>query len=242
MYFVKYFILSVGFALLSYYYYPYSTPIEPSAALQAFAAQAESELQNASDVPLSDCSSFAGVACTEGLSAADVSATLRAALDDVPPSILDRILAKALPKENGESSARFETDLTLEGKHTYILAFWHTVTTDASIKSCVSLAGGTAKPADRVIGTTTKKKQTTVGFTACNCKFSNYFCSSCPLVEEEEESVLLTVPVRWSKKQHTQMQLALRKQSIEIIRHLPNIAGGGASPALSHYAQDMAED
>jgi hypothetical protein len=221
-----------------YYGYKFSSPLvqDSAAALQAFAAQEENELLNATDVPLGVHASFSGIGCVTTETREEAASAFRESLADVPPDILTKILARALPPADGESSARYESDDTVDGKHTYILAFWHTYSETNKVKSCISLAGGKVKPADRIVGMTTKKAKKMVGYTKCGCKLGGYFCSSCPLVEETEESVPLSVPVRWSAKQHRDMQLVLRKQSIEMIKSYPleEIGSSTSSRAISH--------
>lgn len=214
--------------------------VEPTASLHTFAAQEEAELANYSDVPLGTHASFHGIGCVKAQTLDEAKRGLEKYLDDVPPNVRTRILEKALPADVAESSSRYESDLTIDGNIVFILAFWHTVATNYEVNSCVSLAGGSAKPADRIIGTSTRKVQRTVGYTECNCKFRQYFCSSCPLVEEEEETVPLSVPVRWSAKQHNDMRRAIQRQSIDMIKSLPTaqIASGASLPTVSQNEEN----
>lgn len=226
--------VAVAAVFVSVYYYWYVSPNgEPASTLRAFALQEQTELANSTDVPLGLYSTYAGVGCVTAASREEAAAALGEVLGDVPPEIQTRILAMALPPA-GESSNRYENNMSIDGEHTYILAFWHTIASAEEVKSCVSVAGAAAKPADRVVGTTTKKTQRTVGYTPCKC-IAGYFCSSCPLLEEMEETVPLSVPVRWTAKQHREMQLVLRRQSVDMINNHPleGIASGAPLRAIS---------
>ena len=219
---------------LSYYLF-YISATDPVAYLEAFALQESQSIENATDVPLSAHNLFGGSACIKAASADDAAAEFQKVLADVPLDIRKRILKRALPELPGESSARYETDFTDDGTVTHILAFWHTVATRGEVRSCISLAGGSAKPANRIVGMSTKKMQRTIGYEKCKCVL--FFCQSCPLIEEEEESVPVTVPVRWSAKQHKQMQLTLRAHSVEMITNVPQIASGAGLQEVSDGAK-----
>lgn len=226
------FTLGIAVACVAgYFQFTKKKEVLPVFALQAYAAQEELELKNATDVPLDEYASFSGIGCVATPTLEQAANELRQLLSDVPHNISTRIVKKALPTSTGECSARYENDFTVNGKLTYILAFWHTVVSEGQVKSCISLAGGYMKPASRIVGTTVKKVQTTTGYTRCNCKFATYFCGTCPLLEQSEESVSVTVPVRWSARQHKQMQNVFRKQSVTMIQSLsPQTASGVLLP------------
>lgn len=194
-------------------------------ALELFALEQSRDLVNASDVLLKTHNTFSGIGCAAGQTRDNVAVALAAYLADVPEFVRTSILQKALPKADGDFSSTIETEKSSDGKTTFVLGFWHSQLHGNTIESCISVAGTEVELADKVIGTSVRKVQNTVGYVSCKCSFGAYFCSQCPLLEESEERVPLLVPTRISLRQQKEMQLALKAHAVKKIQEFKRKPG-----------------